>query len=135
MPKWNSLDGVWHPTKEKKFLKNHETGEEYLYEGPDRAALYELHKNQVENLGQDFRRDPETIDRVRKLGFKDMAEYLEYVGYDEEKVKAKFDKESEKINLHELPKKVKAIEVMGGGKDFAGQGQDKPGGFGKPSEL
>lgn len=134
MPKWLSKGGTWFPRKERVALKKPD-GTPYIYEGADRAALFELWDQKVENLGMDFRYDPELLNRVRQLGFKDMEEYLKYIGYDEKKVEEHFKKHASIINKHELPEKIKAIETMGGGTDTSGQGGDIPGGFGKPKDL
>lgn len=134
MPNWISDRGIWHPMKEKVALKKKD-GEPYIYEGPDRAALYELWRDKVEVLGQDFKHDPDLVARIRSLGFKDIEEYLHSIGYDEEKAKKDFEARAVKINKHELPDRIQAIEQMGGGIDTSGQGNDIPGGFGKPKDL
>jgi len=152
MPNYVSIDGVWHPAKEKVSLKNItdepkkiikldgseeivQSGEPYIYEGPDRAALFELYKSGVENFGVDFHHDPELLHRVKNLGFKDVNEYAKSVGYDKKKAQEEFEKKASVVNKYDLPKRVKAIETMGGGLDTAGQGQDKLGGFDLPKEL
>jgi hypothetical protein len=135
MSRFISKDGVWHPANEKVALTNHKTGEPYIYEGPDRAALYELFQQKVENLGNDFRFDSELINRIRQLGYKDIDEYLQFIGYDSSKVELEFKKNASKINKHELPERIASIEKMGGGTDTSGQGNDIPGGFGKPKDL
>ena len=135
MSRFISKDGVWHPAKEKVALVNRKTGEPFIYEGADRAALFELFQQKVETLGTDFRYDADLLNRIRQLGFKDIEEYLKFIGYDSEKVEAHFKKNASIINKHELPEKVAAIEKMGGGVDTSGQGNDIPGGFGKPKDL
>ena len=134
MPKWVSKGGTWYPQNEKVGLKD-KKGEPYIYEGPDRAALFVLWQDKVETLGQDFKFDPELLMRVKQLGFKDMNEYLVYIGYDEAKVEEIFKKNASVVNKHELPDKIKGIEALGGGVDTSGQGNDIPGGFGKPKDL
>ena len=150
MPRFISKDGVWHPEKEKIALKNisDETivnpstegknvgeevapGDDFIYEGPDRAALFELFKAKVETLGQDFHHDMDLIQRVRNLGFKDVKSYAKLVGYDKEKVEEEFEKKASIVNKHELPKRVKAIDSLAGGRDTSGGGQDRVGGFGE----
>lgn len=146
MPTFISKDGVWHPAKEKIGLTNLsgktktieingkkvkiKPGDPYIYEGPDRAALFTLYQEKVETLGTNFRQDPEFINRVRQLGFT-MEDYLKAVGYDEEKVEAEFVKKAKVVTKHEIGTQVKAIETLGGGGDTSGAGQDKYGGFGK----
>ncbi len=142
MPNWVSKDGKWFPAKEHVVLPHMsgkvdpKTGKSLeVYDGPDRAALFELFKQKVEHLGMDFRDDVELITRVKQLGYKSVDEYAKVMGYDPEKATKNFEEKASKVNLHELPKKVKEIEILGGGKDFAGQGQDRKGGFGLPKEL
>ena len=151
MPNYVSKGGVWYPAKEKVGLTNLsgktkevdgkkvKHGDPYVYEGPDRAALFELYQidqsGKTTTLGQDFKTDPEFINRVRQLGFKDVDEYLKSVGYDPEQVEVEFKKKARVVNKHELPERVKEIETLGGGKDFSGQGKDVRGGFGQPQDL
>jgi len=147
MPNYVSKDGVWYPAKEKVGLINTSgkekevdgkkvaPGEPYIYEGPDRAALFELFKAKVETFGVDFRTDPELINRVRQLGYKSVDEYAKIMGYDKEKIEKEFKKNASVVTKHELPKKVEAVKTLGGGKDFAGQGQDKFGGFGEAPKV
>lgn len=151
MPQYNSLMGVWHPKKERVALKNFsdkpiknpstdeklkeeeiKPGEDFIYSGPDRAALYELWKAKVDNFGTDFRTDPEFLQAVRNMGYSSYKKYLKDIGYDEKKVKEQFEETAEKINLHELPKKVKAIDMLAGGMDTAGGGNDMKGDFKSP---
>jgi len=150
-PQYISKDGQWHPKMERVALKNNSDktiknpskegskyageniapGEDYIYEGPDRASLFELFKEKVEKFGQDFHHDIELISRVKQLGYKDVDEYAEVMGYDKEKVEAEFKKNASVISKHELPKKVKAIKELGGGKDTAGDAH-MYGGYGDP---
>jgi len=144
MPSYVSVEGIFYPAKEKVSLKNItdkpkeidgkivEPGEPYIYEGADRAALFEMYKAGVSEFGGDFRYDSEFLNRIRNLGFKNVKEYLSYVGHDEVTAKEKAEKRAAKVNKHELPAKVKEISQLGGGIDTTGQGQDKYGGFGEP---
>ena len=134
MSKWVSKEAEWYPANEKVGLTKKD-GTPYIYEGPDRAALFELWQQKVDKLGMNFRHDPDLINRIRQLGFKDMKEYLKHIGYDEEKAQENFDKNASVVNLHELPAKVAAIEVMGGGTDTTGQNKDIPGGFGEAPKI
>jgi hypothetical protein len=141
MPRWVSKNGEWHPALEKVSLIDHagkegrQPGEPYIYEGPDRAALFELFKAGVEKLGVHFMHDSDLIRRVKELGFKDVKEYAKHYGWDEKKVLEEFNKKAAVVAKHELPAKVRMIETMGGGLDTAGQGQDKKGGFDLPPEI
>ena len=116
-------------------------GENFIYRGPDRAAVQMLHEQGEEALGQDFRTDPEFRQIVRNQGFQSVDEYLESIGYDEEAEKKKFEEKSSTIKAHELPKMVAEIKTMGGAQDATGSGEhDSIGGFGeqrirKPEEL
>ena len=143
-PNYISVDGEFHPAKERVALKNLsgtmkevdgkeiKPGEDYIYEGSDRAALFELYKAGVEKFGINFHHDAELLHRVKQLGFKDVNEYCKAVGYNKEKVKQEAEEKTAKVTLHDLPAKVKAIEKLGGGIDTSGGGQDKYGGFGEP---
>lgn len=135
MSRWVSKDGVWHPAKEKVALMNHKTGEPFIYDGPDRGALFDLFREKVDTLGMDLRHDSDLLNRIRQLGFKDIDEYLKYVGYDSEKIDSEFKKNASRVNKHELPERVAAIDKMGGGTDTSGQGNDILGGFGKPKDI
>jgi hypothetical protein len=57
---------------------------------------------------------------------------LKAIGYDEKEAKENFDKNSTRVEKHELPTRVNAINSLGGGKDFSGQGNDTYGGFARP---
>ena len=150
MPKYISKDGLWFPMKEKCALRNNSdkpieypTGsgkfiqpqEEFIYEGPDRQAMFELFKAKQENFGMDFHKDPELINRVRQLGYRDVNQYAKDVGYDAEAVQKRFEELSSKVNLHELPARVEEIEVLSGGSDTSGQGNDRKGEWKMPKEL
>jgi hypothetical protein len=144
MSRWISKDGIWHPAKEKVALKNItdkvkviggqtvQPGEPYIYEGPDRAALFELFEQKVETLGQDFRQDIELINRVKQLGYNSVDDYAKVMGYDKDKVEELFNKHASVVTQHELPDKVKALNELGGGTDMSGQGKSIVGGFGEP---
>ena len=155
MPNYVSHGGEWHPAKERVALKNIsgktiknpsdasskfaneeiKPGEDFIYEGADRAALYELWLNKSETLGMDFRQDAELINRVRQLGYKSVAEYAKLMGYDANKAKEEFDKKATVVVKHDLPAKVEAINTLGGGNDSSGSGNDRFGDFGVPKEL
>ncbi|KKK95047.1 hypothetical protein LCGC14_2676740 [marine sediment metagenome] len=142
MPRYISHKGVCHPAKERIALKNLsgkviqvdgkdvQPGDDYIYEGPDRAALFELYKAGEETFGQDFRKDPEFLKSVRAQGFNDVADYLKSMGYDEEKDNKEFNEKASVVHKREMPKRVAAIKTLGGGIDTSGEGQDRLGGFG-----
>jgi len=155
MPRFISKGGKWYPQKEKVALKNYsetetiinpstdekykgeeiKPGEDYIYSGPDRAALYELWKEKAEHLGTDFRTNPEFLQAVRNMGYPSYKKYLKDIGFDEKKLEEKFEKEASKISKHELPKKVKALDELAGGTDFSGQGNNMKGDFKLPPGL
>ena len=139
MPTYVSHKGEWHPAKEKVGLINRsgkvktvngqtvQPGEPFIYEGPDRAALFELYNQGVEKLGQNFKRSPEILDIVRKFNFKDIDDYLQFIGYDEAKADKDFEEKAQLISKHELPKRVKEIDVMsGGGGEYKKGAWDEP---------
>jgi hypothetical protein len=151
MARWITDEkGVWHPAKEKVSLRNNsnrpiknpsatwskycdeviQPGDVYIYEGPDRAALYELWEQKIEQMGQDFHTNSDMIQRARELGYKSVDAFVTAMGFDVEKAKKRFDEQAAKIEPHELPKKVEAIEILAGGLDKSGSGQDIVGGFG-----
>lgn len=140
MPNWVSKGGTWHPAKEKVALTDHEgkdgrkPGDPYIYDGADRGALFELFREKVEALGQDFKTDPAFIQSVRNQGFNTVDEYLKFIGYDEEKDEKEFKKKAKKVTKHEIEKTVKAIETVGGGQNYYGPGRHRLGGFGEPKE-
>lgn len=150
-PTYHSKMGVWHPAKERVALKNFsdktiknpstderlkdeevKPGEDFIYSGPDRAALYELWRDKVTFLGTDFRQDPEFLQAVRNMGYSTYKKYLKDIGFDEKRVEEKFGEIAEKVNLHELPKRVKALDMLAGGRDTAGGGNDLHGDFKAP---
>ena len=151
MPTYISKGGKWYPAKEKVALKNYsdktiknpstdeklkdeeiKPGEDYIYSGPDRAALFELWQNKVEHFGEDFRTNPEFLQAVRNMGYSSYKKYLKDIGFDEKKMEENFTKKAEEITSHELPKKVKALNTLAGGRDFSGSGQDMRGDFKSP---
>ena len=146
MPRFISKNGIWHPAKERIALKNLsgkvkivdgkevEPGDDYIYEGPDRASLFVLFKEKVETLGQDFRKNPEFLQAMRNQGFNNVEEYLELVGYDEKKIEEDFKKNAAVVNRGSIAKRVASVKTMGGGVDTAGTGKDKLGGFGPQPE-
>lgn len=155
MPKWVSDNGVCHPGKEVVSLVNNSKniitnpseegsiyfeqevapGMPFIYEGPDRASLYELWKidktGETTTTGQDFRHDVELRDRVKQMGYNSIHEYAKVRGYNPEKAKKDFEAKAARINLHSLPERIKMLEIAeSGGDDTSGQGNSMKGGFG-----
>ena len=149
MPTYISLEGVMYPAKEKVGLVNHsdnpmkhpitgemiEPGDPYIYEGPDRAAMYELYladkSGATTTFGQHFSQNTDFLQMVRNLGFKDQKAYLKFIGYDSKEAQENFDKNATILNKHELPKRVEAVRVLGGGKDYSqGSQKNRYGGMG-----
>lgn len=149
MPSFISNRGKWYPAKERVALKNKsdvvieykgqeiQPGEDFIYEGPDRPALQEIHNagEGSEHLGRDFKHDPDFLKAVRDMSYQSVEEYLEAIGYDEEKAEKEFEEKAVKVSAHEIPNKVKMIKTMGGGKDFAGGTNTKYGEFGDIPEI
>jgi hypothetical protein len=148
MPQWISDEyGKWHSRKERVALKNLsgrtikvkgediKSGEDYIYEGPDRAALYELWKTDnsgtTKTLGKDFRGTQEFRKLIRELGFKTAEEYFEFVGYNPEEAKQRYEQEIAKPTKHDISKKAEILNIPGGGIDTAGQQEPRYGGFGE----
>lgn len=154
MPSYVSRGGKWFPQTERTALKNYseetiknpstneklkdeeiKPGEDYIYHGPDRAALYELWKAKVEYFGTDFRTNPEFLQAVRNMGYTSYKTYLKDIGFDEVKLEEDFKAKSQEVNKHELPQKVKALNTLAGGRDFSGGGMDMKGDFGTPPGI
>jgi len=156
MPRFISILGKCVPAKERVVLKNTskevfinpsdptyskyageevQPGTEFIYEGPDRKAMCDLHKEGVDHFGQDFRKSPDFLELLRKFNFKNEKEYFKFVGFDVVKAQEKAEELSAKVTGHELPARVEAVRRLGGGTDTAGQGEERYGGFGTPKEL
>lgn len=106
-------------------------GEPFIYKGPDREALKMLNESGGEFLGMDFKRDPEFRQASRTQGFESIDEFLEYLGYDEKQADKEFEKKASIVSSGEIPKRVKEIKAMGGGRDTSGNSKnDVIGGFG-----
>lgn len=107
-------------------------GMPFIYKGPDREAMAMLKKEDLEFLGQDFEHDTEFLEKVRKLNFSSVKDYLVFIGYDEEKDKERFNKLAIEVSRHELPEAGEEALIMGGGQDKANSANDIVGGFGDP---
>lgn len=127
MPTWISKGGEWHPAKEHAVLPHLVGTSKEVYDGPDRAALLALWqesgkpedaKRCMTHLGSNFKNDPDFVNRVRQLGFDNVAKYLEFIGYDEKAEMAKADAAMVTVKSHEVLKRAKAIENDGGGVEF-----------------
>lgn len=176
MPKWISDGkGFLYPSKESVGLKNLSdkpltrkmkdiTGKEftisvppggdYVYEGPDRAALYQWWEEngrpdsdkmkemegQVK-MGEDFKVNPEFVKQYsnarQMFGFNSVDEYLKYLGFDENKLKKQFDEKASIVNVHDMPKRIPESKMIGGGKNYGKDVtvQDMYGGFGDPPNM
>lgn len=162
MPSYISKEGVFHPAKEIVALTNYgpdfvdpntkrivKNGQPYIYEGPCRAALFELwesygkpSKNEMKDkakemtMGTNFRKSPEFLQMLRDLNFKSADEYLAWIGYDATKVEEDFKEKASVVTTHDAPQRVAEIKRVGGGDNKASPGKDvKYGGFGEPSDL
>lgn len=176
MPRWITDEkGKLHPSKErvslknlsdkpikveqtaddgKKFFQTIQPGMDYIYEGPDRAAMFQWWEEngkptaeQIKamepgtiTMGDDFRSNAEFMESYAKyrnmFGFKDVDEYLKYLGYDADKARKRFQEKSASVNIHDLPNRVPEIKKLGGGDDRANPGKNiKYGGWGEPADL
>lgn len=170
MSTWISDEkGVWHPAKERvplynrsdksieieqtatdgtKFKQLVPPGASYIYEGPDRAAMFqwweengkptaEQMKERIDNVtfGDDFRKNTEFMEQYGKFrqmfGFNNVEEYLKYIGYDQKKLHEKFLKNASIVATHDAPNRVAELQRVGGGTDQANPGKNlRYGGFG-----
>lgn len=130
MSTWISKGGKWYPAKEHAVLPHLAGTDKEIYDGPDRAALYELYEQKVEYLGIDFKHDPDLLNRVKQLGYKDIDEYAKVHGYDEIKADEEFKAKAAIVAQKEITKRVEEIKNVGGGIDTTGSGKDIIGGFG-----
>lgn len=162
MPSYISKEGVWSPTEEIVALTNYgpdfvdpntkklvKTGQPYIYQGPCRAALFELweaagkptkvdskEKAKELTMGSNFRKSPEFLQMMRDLNFKSAEEYLAWVGYDALKAEEDFKAKASVVTTHDLPTRVAEVKRIGGGDNKANPGRDiKYGGFGEPQEI
>ena len=131
MPTYISVEGKWKPAQEHVVLPHLSGTDKEVYDGPDRAAEFALFEAKEKEFGIDFRLDSDFLQRVKQLGFKDLNDYLDFIGYDSEKAKKTAEANLAKVNMHTPPERHEAVEPLGGGKDFTGQGNDVIGGFGE----
>lgn len=175
MSTWISDEkGMLHPAKERVALKNLSEktmvkemvdmegkrfkvsippGGDYIYEGPDRDAIYqwweqngrpsadEMKKmdGQV-TFGEDFKNNTEFLKQFgnarQAQGFNTIDEYLKFLGHNPEKNHAEFEKKSAAINVHDLPPRINEIKKLGGGINTAAGSREanRYGGFGEIPE-
>lgn len=135
-------------TDGKKFKQLVQPGADYIYEGPDRAAMFqwweENGKPSAEKMremegkvtfGQDFRTNSEFMEQYAKFrqmfGFENVEAYLEYLGYDSVKSHERFMQNASTVNVHDAPSRLQEIQRLGGGTDNANPGKNlRYGGFG-----
>ena len=143
MPSWVSKEGVFFPAKEHAVLPHLSGTDKEIYDGPDRAAELELAqsfgvdkdgKPKEVTFGSHFRKDPDFINRVRQMGYKDIEEYLKDIGYDKEKAEKDFKEKAAEIVKHKEPERNPEPSMVGGGVDTSGKGGDLIGGFGGERE-
>ena len=155
MPRFISDEGVWVVAKERVSLKNEtekvqtnpsvegskyygeqvQPGEDFIYEGPDRAALQmlkELDLHEQGYMGSHFTESPELFELARTKGYDNVEDYVKKLGYKSDKAKELVAKYKTTYATHSGPAKVKGKEFMGGGKNTAGTGNDLKGDFGDP---
>lgn len=153
MPKYISHEGVMYPAKEEVGLVNtsdhaikHPTtgkmippGKPYIYEGPCRAAMYELYladkSGKTTTFGQHFSQNTDFLQMVRNLGFKDKEEYLTFIGYDKKAVDERFKDLAAQVTEHDVVTRAENVRTLGGGKDYSvGSRNNRHGGFGDHGE-
>ena len=143
MPSYVSKDGIWYPAKEHVVLPHLSGTDKEVYDGPDRAAEFELAqtfgvdeegKPKEVTFGIDFRNDPDLINRARQLGYKDIMEYATAMGYDAGKSEKQFKEKAAEIIKHKEPVRKPEKIMMGGGIDTSGKGANLIGGFGDERE-
>jgi hypothetical protein len=143
MPSYVSKDGIWYPAKEHVVLPHLTGTDKEVYDGPDRAAEFELAqafgvdadgKPKEVTFGINFRDDPDLIDRARQLGYKDVMEYAVSRGYDPVKSEKLFKEKAAEIIKHKDPVRAPEKLMIGGGIDTSGKGADLIGGFGDERE-
>lgn len=135
MPSWVSKNGVVVPAKEKVALTDPKTGEPYIYEGDDRAALEYLKEQNATHLGRPFWEDPELIGRVRQIHNCSMKEYMEMMGFDEKTTLVEIEKNLSQPITHTEPKRNKATRQRSGGANTAGTSGHYEGDFGDLSDA
>lgn len=160
MSSYVSKEGVFHPAKESVSLTNYgpdfndplipgrivKTGMQYIYEGPCRAALFDIweangkpegvdkDKAKEMTIGNNFRKSPEFLQMLRDLNFKSAEDYLNWVGYDAKENEKNFRDKASVITTHDAPRKVQEIKKLGGGNNTAGK-DVQYGGFGEPAGV
>lgn len=137
----------------KKFTTTIQSGGDYIYEGPDRAAMYQWWEEngkptyeQIMNMpqgtitmGSDFRQNDEFLKQFRLAreahGYNSVKEYLKDIGFDEIKSHENFLKKASVVQIHDLPIRFPEIKKVGGGDDRANPGKNiRLGGWGEQPE-
>lgn len=165
MPTWISDEkGLLHPAKEqaslvnrsnntikveqtdengKKFKVKVKPGASYIYEGPDRGAMFQWWEEKGKptydqimampagtvTIGEGFRQNDEFMKQFRIAreahGYQNMDEYLKDIGFDQVKAHEQFLRKAEVVQVHELPDRVPEIKKIGGGDDRANPGNNR----------
>ncbi len=138
----------------KKYKQTIPPGASYIYEGPDRGAMLQWWEengkptaeqmqeriNGSVTFGEDFLKNSSFMEQYSKFrtmfGFKDVNEYLIYIGYDQKKLHENFLKKASIVATHDAPARVNEIQMVGGGTDRANPGKNiRYGGFGEMPEV
>ncbi len=133
----------------EKFKQLVPPGASYIYEGPDRGAMLQWWEengrptaeqmqdkiNGSVTFGDDFRKNTEFMNSYavfrQAFGFKNVEEFLTYIGYDQKRYHEAFLKKASVVATHDAPAKIKEIQMVGGGTDRANPGKNlRYGGFG-----
>jgi len=156
MPSYVSKDGVWFPAKEHVVLPHLTGTKNEVYDGPDRAAEFELAqafgvetegvnkgKPLVTTFGEDFRLNAEMIEVARKFGYQDTVDvegnvtvsavekYAKARGYDPKKSDKLFKEKAAVIVKHIEPERKPEPLITGGGVSTAPGNETLIGGFGE----
>ena len=142
MPSYISKMGVLVPAKEHAVLPHLSGTSNEVYDGPDRAAEAELAqahgvdengKPKQGYFGIHYKNDPDMIMRARQLGYKSVDEFAAAMGYTDTiaEADAKIIEKLKIVNNYKEPIRKEGSNKLGGGTDTSGQGNDKPGGFGR----
>jgi len=128
MPQYVSVFGLWKPAHEKVYLPD----EERFHDGEDREARRIIDENGG-SMGQHYKTNLDLITIAHQRGFKDVDEYLKFLGYDEKKAQVKFDEELSKVHKHEAPKRLEPARIdRSGGDDTSGHGNHMKGALDAP---
>lgn len=143
MASFVSVLGKWYPRRERAVIQNAEPGKE-IYDGLDRDALDMMREgglldengNPKEYFGDSIYTNMDLLTVARQKGFKDVDEYLKFMGLSAKTMEDKSKVELTKVVTHKDNKRVPAVNPPSGGDNMApgGKGGIK-GGFELPDNA